>query len=123
MPHFIFPRYLLDLSKLIYNTNVVQGYIACQKFTAAEFVWLYIMHVMAHALRLWSQGFWLLSNNMFYRVIQRPGFDGLGNRVTSVVHLDTMGIAGENFIPKTVQFHNSLDAFQAYHVTNKYNDY
>ena len=66
-----------------------------------------------------------LSNNMFYRLIQRPGFDGLGNRVTSVVHLDTMGIAGENFIPKMVQFHNSLDAFQAYHVTNKYmlNDY
>ena len=86
-----------------------------------EFVWLYIMHVMAHALRLWSQGFWVNCNNMFYRLIQRPGFDGLENWV---VHLDTMGIAGENFIPKTVQFIIS-QSFQAYHVTNKYmlNDY
>jgi hypothetical protein len=35
-----------------------------------------------------------------------------------------MGIAGENFIPKTVQFIIS-QSFQAYHVTNKYmlNDY
>ena len=58
-----------------------------------------------------------------------PDFDVLGNRATSVVHLNTilrsahlMGIAGENFIPKTVQFHNSLDAFQAYYV-NKYIDH
>ena len=61
---------------------------------------------------------------MFCRLIQRPGFDGLGNRVTSVVHLDTMGIAGENFIPKMVQFIIS-QSFQAHHVANEYmlNDY
>ena len=58
-----------------------------------------------------------------------PDFDVSGNWATSIVHLDTilcsahlMGIAGEDFIPKTVQFHNSLDAFQAYYV-NKYIDH
>jgi hypothetical protein len=58
-----------------------------------------------------------------------PDYDRTGSLAMSVVHLDTilraahlMGIAGDGFIPKTVKFHNSLDAFKAYYV-NKYIDH
>ena len=58
-----------------------------------------------------------------------PDYDAIGSLVMSVVHLDTilrsahlMGIAGDEFIPKTVNFHNSLDAFKAYYI-NKYIDH
>ena len=58
-----------------------------------------------------------------------PDYDARGGLAMSVVHLDTilrsahlMEIAGDNFIPKTVKFHNSLDAFRAYYV-NKYIDH
>ena len=58
-----------------------------------------------------------------------PDYDATGRLMMSVVHLDTilrsahlMGIAGDELIPKTVKFHNSLDAFKAYYV-NKYIDH
>ena len=47
----------------------------------------------------------------------------------SVVHLDTilrnahlMGVAGGDYIPLDLKFHNSLDAFQEFYV-NKYIDH
>jgi hypothetical protein len=59
----------------------------------------------------------------------KPDFDPTGGRMMSVVHLDTilrnahlMGVAGSNFIPLDLKFHNSLDAFREFYV-NKYIDH
>ena len=59
----------------------------------------------------------------------KPDFDSTGGRTMSVVHLDTilqnahlMGVAGSNFIPLDLNFHNSLDAFQEFYV-NKFIDH
>ena len=58
-----------------------------------------------------------------------PDFDLTGGRAMSVIHLDTvlrsahlMGVAGSNFIPLDLKFHNSLDAFKEFYV-NKYIDH
>jgi hypothetical protein len=58
-----------------------------------------------------------------------PDFDATGGRTMSVVHLDTilrnahlMGVAGGDYIPLDLKFHNSLDAFREFYV-NKYIDH
>ncbi|KAF8957103.1 hypothetical protein BDZ97DRAFT_120310 [Flammula alnicola] len=58
-----------------------------------------------------------------------PDFDSMGGRAMSVIHLDTilrsahlMGVAGDNFVPYELKFHNSLDAFRSFYV-NKYIDH
>ena len=59
-----------------------------------------------------------------------PDFNALGNPAMSLIHLDAvfrgahlMGVAGQGqFIPRQLEFHNSLDAFRSYYV-NKYIDH
>jgi len=58
-----------------------------------------------------------------------PDFDVQGNRIMSVVHLDSilrgahlLGIAGADPVPLSLNFTNSLDAFRAFYV-NKYIDH
>jgi hypothetical protein len=48
---------------------------------------------------------------------------------TLIIHLDCIlrgvhliGVAGQDFIPKDLTYHNSLDAFQSFYIS-KYADY
>jgi hypothetical protein len=58
-----------------------------------------------------------------------PDHDVRGQRVTSLVHIDTIlrgahliGVAGHHLLPKTLTHNCSLDVFQRFYV-NKYIDY
>jgi len=58
-----------------------------------------------------------------------PDFDQTGNRVMSVIHIDSilrgahlMGIYGSHFIPHHLRFYHTLDAFPSFYV-NKYIDH
>jgi hypothetical protein len=58
-----------------------------------------------------------------------PDHDARGQRVTSLVHIDTIlrgahliGVAGHHLLPKTLTHDRSLDVFQRFYV-NKYIDY
>jgi hypothetical protein len=61
--------------------------------------------------------------------IVQPEFDPAGDPVVSIIHLDCViraahliGIFGENFVPKDLRFHQTLDAFNAFYV-NKFIDH
>jgi len=62
--------------------------------------------------------------------IIEPDFDALGTPAISLIHVDAifrgahlMGVAGQGeFIPRHLEFHNSLDPFRSYYV-NKYIDH
>ncbi|KIJ18236.1 hypothetical protein PAXINDRAFT_72124 [Paxillus involutus ATCC 200175] len=58
-----------------------------------------------------------------------PEYDDDGNRLTSVIHLDSIlcsahliGISGEDLIPHNLHYTDSLSAFCSFYV-NKYSDY
>lgn len=62
-----------------------------------------------------------------WRVV--PEYDTRGQRVVSLIHIDTMlrsahliGVAGSHFIPTTLTFTDTLDAFHLFYV-NKYIDH
>ena len=61
--------------------------------------------------------------------IVTPDFDRTGDRVMSVIHLDTilrgahlLGVTDATQIPRHITLHNSLDAFKAFYI-NKYIDH
>jgi hypothetical protein len=58
-----------------------------------------------------------------------PEYDDDGNRLTSVIHLDSIlysahliGISREDLIPHNLHYTDSLSAFCSFYV-NKYSDY
>jgi hypothetical protein len=61
--------------------------------------------------------------------VVQPELDATGNPVTSIIHLDCvicaahlLAIFGDEPVPKTLKFHQTLDSFQAFYV-NKYIDH
>jgi len=59
----------------------------------------------------------------------QPEVDPVGDPVISIIHLDCiirathlLPVFGEDFVPKTLKFHQTLDAFKAFYV-NKYIDH
>jgi len=66
-------------------------------------------------------------DTMLWRVT--PDYDTRGQRICSVVHIDTIlcsahliGVAGSQLLPKHFTYHDTLDAFQLFYV-NKYVDH